>query len=142
MKLFWFCLFVVVPHWSLAADSSDSLDVNAELNAARTMIDSTHYKQAVRTLNFLVEQESRNADAWNLLGYSYRKLGNLKSAEESYKKALLYNPEHKGALEYQGELLVELNDLAGARLNLEKLQQLCPDGCEELTDLEEALARQ
>ena len=57
-----------------------------------------------------------------------------------YKKALDFDPAHKGALEYQGELFVELGQIAKARENVAKLEKICPSGCEELEDLREARA--
>ena len=56
-----------------------------------------------------------------------------------YSKALEFNPEHKGALEYQGELFVEIGDLTRARANAAKLAKLCPQGCEEREDLDQAI---
>ncbi len=142
MKLVCLVMFVIMSQWSLADGTSDEEEFDAELDDARQMIESSRYEQAIQMLGILVKQESGSADAWNLLGYSHRKLGNLEDAAHSYRQALLYNPEHKGALEYQGELFLALNDLAGARENLHKLREVCPAGCEELADLEEALADQ
>jgi hypothetical protein len=48
---------------------------------------------------------------------------------------------HKGALEYQGELFVELGQLDKAKENLAKLNHLCWFGCEEASDLKEAIER-
>ena len=49
------------------------------------------------------------------------------------------DPRHLGALEYQGELFVETGRLDQARRNLAILTALCPKGCEELEDLQEAI---
>ncbi|RTL71245.1 MAG: tetratricopeptide repeat protein, partial [Hyphomicrobiales bacterium] len=57
-----------------------------------------------------------------------------------YRKALDFDPDHKGALEYLGELYVETGDLPKARENLARLEKLCPSGCEEREDLEKAIA--
>jgi hypothetical protein len=43
-------------------------------------------------------------------------------------------------LEYQGELYVKIGDLAKARDNAAHLARLCPQGCEELEDLQKAIA--
>ena len=58
-----------------------------------------------------------------------------------YNRALEIDRDHKGALEYQGALFVEMGQTDRARANLARLQKLCPSGCEELTDLREAIAR-
>jgi tetratricopeptide (TPR) repeat protein len=76
---------------------------------------------------------------YNLLGFSLRNLGDTKAAQTYYQKALDFNPEHKGALEYQGELFVKLGQFDKAQANLARLVKLCPQGCEEREDLEEAI---
>jgi len=111
----------------------------SELAHARKSIERKRYKAAIQSLNLVVQRDHRNADALNLLGYSHRKLGNLKRSGKYYKRALKINPEHKGALEYQGELFVMLNELDLAKENQRKLKELCPNGCEQLDDLSEAI---
>ncbi len=140
MRLVCLAMLVIMSQWSLADGTSDEDEYDAELDDVREMIESSRYEQAIEVLGILVKQESGSADAWNLLGYSHRKRGNFEEAAHSYRQALLHNPEHKGALEYQGELFLALNDLASARDNLNMLRELCPTGCEELADLEKALA--
>jgi hypothetical protein len=56
-----------------------------------------------------------------------------------YNKALAMNPLHRGALEYQGELYVEMGQVGKAKENLAKLKGICPFGCEEYGDLQEAI---
>lgn len=56
-----------------------------------------------------------------------------------YRKALDIDPGHKGALEYQGELYVELGQIDKATENLEKLNRICSSGCEEQEDLKAAI---
>jgi len=48
--------------------------------------------------------------------------------------------QHKGALEYLGELYVETGQIDKARENVAQLKKLCPSGCEELADLEKTIA--
>ena len=57
----------------------------------------------------------------------------------SNRIALDLDPDHKGALEYQGELRLEQNNLPAAEANLAKLRRLCPAGCAERDDLERAI---
>ena len=68
------------------------------------------------------------------------KSGDRKTALTYYHKALDFDPDHKGALEYLGELYVETGDLPKARANVARLEKLCPNGCEELSDLRKAIA--
>lgn len=140
MKVLFLIIFFAMSSWVLADYNPDNDRFSKQLKTAIEMIESSNYEKAIQILNDLVKQQSEDADAWNLLGYSNRKAGNLEEAGHSYQQALLYDPEHKGALEYQGELFLQLNDLTSAKKNLQKLREICPQGCEELSDLEEALA--
>ena len=67
-----------------------------------------------------------------MLAFTNRKLKNYAKAEDLYEKALKLDPQNKIALEYQGELFVELDRLDEANANLVKLVELCPNSCEEL----------
>ena len=87
----------------------------------------------------MIDKGVQHADLYSLLGFSLRKSGDQKMAMTFYTKALEFNPDHKGALEYQGELFVEIGDLTKARLNAAKLAKLCPQGCEEREDLDKAI---
>ena len=64
----------------------------------------------------------------------------MTSGSASRSRRHLSDADHKGAHEYLGELYVETGDLASAREQLAVLTRLCPQGCEERKDLEEALA--
>ncbi len=92
---------------SSSSNSSSSSSVSGpSLNDARALIRAGKWKPAVAMLKTIVANDGRNADAFNLLGYSLRKSGDRKNAEGFYLKALKLNPRHKGANEYLGELYV------------------------------------
>jgi tetratricopeptide (TPR) repeat protein len=142
-------LSIGTSYTTLADDSGDSYSspsaltgkqLDARLEKARAHLGKQKYKKAIKVLNKVVRADVDNADAWNLLGYSHRKLGKYKQAGKAYRMALNYNPEHKGALEYQGELFISLKKFDDARANRERLAALCPDGCQELEKLDKALA--
>ena len=98
------------------------------------------YGRSIRVLSEVVERDPTNADAYNLLGYAHRKVGKLDDSAHYYERALAIDPDHKGALEYQGELFLMQDKLADAKANLEHLEKLCPEDCEEREDLAEAIA--
>ena len=112
-----------------------------DLTAVRAKIKAKEFKAAIADLNVMIDKGVQHADVYNLLGFSLRKSGDPKTAYSFYKKALDFDPEHKGALEYLGELYVETGELAKARQHVVLLQKLCPQGCEELEDLEQAIAQ-
>ena len=47
------------------------------------------------------------------LGFANRKLGHYDLAESYYRQALAAAPNHKGATEYYGEMMIERGDMAG-----------------------------
>ncbi len=49
------------------------------------------------------------------------------------------NPNHLGALEYQGELFLQTKKVSSAKKNLAKLKKLCGENCEEYLDLKQAI---
>src|SRR5437667_5836117 len=112
-----------------------------DLTAVRAKIKAKEFKAAIADLNGMIDKGVQHADVYNLLGFSLRKSGDLKTAYTFYKKALDFDPDHKGALEYLGELYVETGQLAKAREHVVLLHKLCPQGCEELEDLEKAIAQ-
>jgi len=121
-----------------AVDTIQSKDA-PDLSAVRVKIKAKDWKGATADLNGMIEKGVQHADVYNLLGFSLRNQGDNKSAQTYYAKALDFDPDHKGALEYQGELFVKLGQFDKAQVNLAKLVKLCPQGCEEREDLEEAI---
>jgi tetratricopeptide (TPR) repeat protein len=118
-----------------AVDTGDSLD----LSLARERIKAKDFKGALEELMPMLAS-IQHADVHNLIGFALRKTGDYGQAYTHYRKALELDPEHKGALEYLGELYVETGQIDKAREHVVILKRLCPKGCEELSDLEAAIA--
>jgi tetratricopeptide (TPR) repeat protein len=123
---------------ALAVDTVQSSDA-PDLTSVRAKIKAKDFKGAVAELTPILATH-QHADVYNLLGFSLRKLGDYKQAYTFYQKALDFDPDHRSALEYLGELFVETGQLDRARENVARLRKLCPSGCEELEDLEVAIA--
>jgi Flp pilus assembly protein TadD len=124
---------------SRAVDATTTREA-PDLTAVRAKVKAKEWKSAIADLNGMINKGVQHADVYNLLGFSLRKSGDLATAYTFYRKALDFDPEHKGALEYLGELYVERGELAKAREHVVLLRKLCPQGCEELEDLEKAIA--
>jgi tetratricopeptide (TPR) repeat protein len=108
-----------------------------DLNAVRAAIKAKNYTAALTQLKAM-EVTSQDADIYSLMGFALRKTGDRAQAMTYYEKALDADPTHRGALEYQGELYVEIGQIDKAKENLAKLHKLCwPLGCEEHEDLKE-----
>jgi tetratricopeptide (TPR) repeat protein len=106
---------------------------------ASAKVDAGKYDDAIEILEDIVDDNPKHADAWNLMGYSHRKLGEYDDALEYYEKALKLKPNHVGANEYLGELYLEMKDLPKAEERLAVLTKAC-NGCEEQKELEEKIA--
>ena len=113
---------------------------NSDYLAGKAAVEAGDYEAAITHLDKAVAADARNADALNYLGYSHRQLGKLEESLNWYLKSLAINPDHRGALEYLGELYLEMNQPAQAEQQLEKLSRLCYFGCEEYDDLEQAMS--
>lgn len=112
------------------------------LTKAREAIAAKDYSGAIRILFGLSQSNPQNADVQNLMGYSYRMLGQYPQAFVYYDKALAIDPMHKGALEYEGEAYLETNQLPKAMTNLATLKRACgASGCTEIAQLESAIGR-
>lgn len=135
-----FAFFGLLAAPAMAVGTSDGSSETAgtPYDEAKAMVDEGSYAAALPKLATLVQNDPGNADAWNLLGFTYRKLGQLDDSDAAYLKVLAINPNHLGALEYQGELFLTQGKVEAAKANLAKLQGLCGT-CEEAEDLAKAL---
>ena len=124
---------------AFAVDNAVSNDA-PDLSSPRAKIKAKDYKAAINELTPMLATQ-QHADIYNLLGFSLRKSGDMKQAATFYAKALDFDSNHKGALEYQGEMFVELGQIEKAKVNLARLVTLCPQGCEEQEDLAKAIAK-
>ncbi|HWT56415.1 MAG TPA: tetratricopeptide repeat protein [Rhizobium sp.] len=123
---------------AFAVDNMESTDA-PDLTSVRAKIDAKDYDGALAELRGLAE-DNQQADVYNLMGYTLRKTGDYKTSLTYYTKALELQPDHKAAREYLGELYIETGEMAKAEEQVSSLKQLCPGGCEELEDLQKAIA--
>jgi Flp pilus assembly protein TadD len=140
----WVTLFLALALPAAAAhavDASveDELQASIELIQARQQIKAENYPAAIELLDAARARTPENADVHSLLGFATRKLGRLDEAHAHYQLALRLDPDHRGAREYLGDLHLQRGELGLAREQLAELERLCPDGCEERGELEEAI---
>src|ERR1700741_2336596 len=84
-----------------AIDNTISTDA-PDLASVRAKIKAKDFKGALAELTPLLETH-QHADVYNLMGFSLRKSGDYRQAYTFYRKALDFDPAHRGALEYLGE---------------------------------------
>ncbi len=121
-----------------AVDAPSSKDA-PDLSAVRAKIKAKDWQVAAAELRELAKS-NQHADVYNLLAFSLRNIGEYDEARTLYFKALDFEPEHKGAHEYLGELFIKTGEMDKARAMFVELQKICATGCEELDDLKSAIA--
>jgi tetratricopeptide (TPR) repeat protein len=99
------------------------------------------YTKAIGLLQKVIDEDPGNANAWNYMGYSLRHLKQYDDALAAYQKALQIKPKHKGALEYLGELYLQIGQLEEARIQLENLDKACFFSCKEYRELKEKIEK-
>ena len=140
IALFTVLNLITGPALAVGSDDGSSETASAgDYEQAEAAIEAGEFAAALPILTAITTAEPQNADAWNLLGFSARKTGDLEAAAIAYARALTINPGHLGALEYQGEMFLEIGRPEAARANLLLLQGLCGT-CEEAVDLQQAIA--
>lgn len=124
------------------ADYADGVDAWGE----------RRWRDAIGYLNKVVARRPHHDNAHNLLGYSYRKVGEYELALAHYHRALELNPRHRQALEYLGRAYLEMHWPDKAAETLDRLGEVCrfvaltfsdgdfSDGCAEYRSLAEAVA--
>jgi len=128
---------------SMAVDRGgreEDAKVSPSLAAGRKAVNAKDFAGAIQQLNKAAAETPKDADVQNLLGYSYRNLGQYDKAMEHYQLALKLDPRHRGAHEYIGELYLKMDQPAEAEKHLSALSSACLFGCEEYTDLKKAIA--
>ncbi len=133
-----FVLSVGLVSAAMAAGSTSS-SKPSKLEVAEKAVKAGNYNRAIELLQKVVASDSQNADAWNYLGFSQRKLKRFDQALVAYQKALAIDPQHRGANEYLGELYLQTGNLAKAKERLKKLDDVCTFGCDEFDDLKQAI---
>ena len=113
--------------------------LSAFLSEADALIKQKNFTAALNLLKQADSTYANNADVNNLLGFSSRNLKQFSASARYYQKALRINPNHLGALEYQGELFLQTKKVSAAKKNLAKLKKLCGENCEEYLDLKKAI---
>ena len=129
---------------SLAAGDSDDEDTYRRIQDTyylngKEQAYNGNYESAIKYLEKSIKNDPTNANAFNMLGYSNRKLGKNKEAFGYYNKALKLDPKHRGTHEYLGKLYLNLNQPEKAKIHLSKLDDICLFGCDEYTSLKKAI---
>jgi len=107
--------------------------------AYATIYDRNDYASAIDQLKALGQDDI--AAVANLIGYSYRKLGDYKVSQIWYERALKADPGHVKTWQYYGLWQVEQGNRDQAQYHLNKIAQLTGTASEEYRSLAEALEK-
>ena len=122
-------------------DKSSSIDSPKFLAGYRTayatIYDGHDYATAIAQLKALNHDD--RADVANLIGYSYRKLGDYKLSQVWYERALRADPNHVKTWQYYGLWQLEQGNRDQAQYHLNKIAQLAGTGSAEYRSLAAAM---
>jgi tetratricopeptide (TPR) repeat protein len=107
--------------------------------AYSTIYDRHDYAAAIDQLKALGHDDT--AAVANLIGYSYRKLGDYKLSQAWYERALKADPNHVKTWQYYGLWQVEQGNRDQAQYHLNKIAQLAGTDSEEYRSLAAALEK-
>ena len=116
---------------------SDPKFLAAYRTAYTTIYDRNDYANAIEQLKALGRNDV--ADVANLIGYSYRKLGDYKQSQVYYELALKDDPNHVRTWQYYGLWQLEQGNREQAQYHLNKIAALAGTGSEEYRSLAAAL---
>ena len=107
--------------------------------AHATIYQRNDYAAAIGQLKALGHDD--NAGVANLIGYSYRKLGDYKLSQTWYERALKADPNHVLTWQYYGLWQIEQGNREQASYHLSRIAAICGTGCEEYRSLAAALEK-
>ena len=105
--------------------------------AYATIYDRNDYASAIEQLRALGHDDFANVA--NLIGYSYRKLGDYRLSQVWYERALKSDPNHVLTWQYYGLWQIEQGNRDQAQYHLARIAQICGTSCEEYRSLAAAL---
>jgi tetratricopeptide (TPR) repeat protein len=107
--------------------------------AYATIYERHDYASAIAQLMALGRDDA--AAVANLIGYSYRKLGDYKVSQAWYERALKADPGHVKTWQYYGLWQVEQGNRDQAQYHLNKIAQIAGTSSEEYRSLTDALEK-
>jgi tetratricopeptide (TPR) repeat protein len=107
--------------------------------AYATIYDRNDYSAAIEQLKALGHDDHPNVA--NLIGYSYRKVGDYKLSQVWYERALKADPNHVLTWQYYGLWQIEQGNRDQAQYHLSRIAAICGTDCEEYRSLAAALEK-
>ena len=124
-------------------DKSSSIDdgkfIAGYRSAYAAIYDRSDFAAAIAQLKALGQDD--RADVANLIGYSYRKLGDYKVSQVWYERALQADPNHVKTWQYYGLWQVEQGNRDSAQYHLNRIAALAGTDSAEYRSLAAALEK-
>jgi predicted Zn-dependent protease len=117
----------------------DPAFVQAYRTAYATIYERNDYAAAIAQLRSLGHDDFANVA--NLIGYSYRKLGDYRLSQAWYERALKSDPNHVLTWQYYGLWQIEQGNRGQAQYHLSRIAAICGTDCEEYRSLAAALQK-
>jgi len=116
---------------------SDPAFIQGYHQAYVSIYDRHDYASALDQLRALGHDDYANVA--NLIGYSYRKLGDYKLSQVWYERALKSDPNHVLTWNYYGFWQIEQGNREQAEYHLSRIAEICGTDCTEYRTLAAAL---
>jgi tetratricopeptide (TPR) repeat protein len=97
-----------------AADAAAATLTGAKRRAAEEKVQAG-FRSARARFEEVVKIDPSRKEAWNLVGYTARRLGDYDASLAAYEKALALQPDYPEAIEYRGEAFLALNRVDDAK---------------------------
>lgn len=102
----------------------DVAKAKQELEKGKDKNAQKKFKSALESADQATRLDGKYPEAWNLVGFTSRKLGDYDRALKAYDRCLSLKPDYVPAREYLGEAYVELGNMKKAREQLVWLDHL------------------
>jgi tetratricopeptide (TPR) repeat protein len=116
---------------------SDPAFIQGYHQAYTSIYDRHDYASALEQLKALGHDDYANVA--NLIGYSYRRLGDYKLSQVWYERALKSDPNHVLTWNYYGFWQIEQGNREQAEYHLSRIAEICGTDCTEYRTLAAAL---
>ncbi|HWZ38825.1 MAG TPA: hypothetical protein VNY08_11050 [Bradyrhizobium sp.] len=116
---------------------SDPAFIQGYHQAYTSIYDRHDYASALEQLKALGHDDYANVA--NLIGYSYRKLGDYRLSQVWYERALQSDPNHVLTWNYYGFWQIEQGNREQAEYHLSRIAEICGTDCTEYRTLAAAL---
>jgi tetratricopeptide (TPR) repeat protein len=104
-----------------------------------TIYERNEYAAAIDQLKALGHDDQPNVA--NLIGYSYRKLGDYQLSQVWYQRALKADPNHVLTWQYYGLWQLEQGNREQALYHLSRIAEICGTDCEHYKSLAAAIEK-